>query len=65
MHISKILVISGKVQNNIKYLTQDFLSVCLSMCLSCSGDIPWILKEVEIETSGQRIISLNSKTKNI
>ena len=36
-----------------------------SFCVSGSGDLAWILKQCGLESSGQRLISSNGKTKGI
>ena len=40
-------------------------TVLLLLCMSRSGDPPWILKRGGLESSGRRLISLIGKTKRI
>jgi hypothetical protein len=35
------------------------------VCMSCSGEQPWILKRCGLESFGQRLVSLNGKIKRI
>ena len=39
--------------------------ILLLLCMSRSGDPPWILKQDWLESSGQRLISSNGKTTRI